>query len=76
MPELGEVREALLHRGAEVDVDEADPGGVRGAADQRERMAARLEALDPAVVRERLHQDHAVRPPQLDDAGDGLRIGG
>ena len=75
MAELGEVGEALLHRGAGVDVDEADPGRVRGAPDQRERVAAGLQPLDPSIVGERLHQDDAVRPTHLDDAGDRLGVG-
>ena len=74
MAELGEVGEALLHRGAGVDVDEADPGRVCGAPDQGERVAAGLQPLDPPIVGERLHQDHAVRPAHLDDAGDRLGV--
>src|SRR4029077_6407140 len=74
--ELVEVREALLDRGAEVEIDEADAARVRRSADDRERAAARLQTLDPAVVRECLHEDDAVRPAGLDETDDAVWICG
>ena len=68
--------EARLDRGAEVHVDVADPGHVVRTPDQRERVAGRLEALDPGVVEQRLHQDHAVGPARCDELRDRLRVGG
>ena len=74
--EVVEVREALLDCGAVVEIDEADAARVRRSADDRERPAARLQTLDPGVLRECLHQDDAVRPARLDEADDAVRICG
>ena len=74
--EPGEVLEARLDRVAEVHVDVADPGHVVRAPDERERVAGRLEALDPGVVQQGLHQDHAVGPSPGDELRDRLRVGG
>ena len=71
-----EVRQACLDCVAEVEVDVADSGRVVRAPDERERVAVRLQALDPGVVQQRLHQDHAVGTSPGDELRDRVRVGG
>ena len=70
------MRQARLNCVAEVHVDVADPSHVVGAPDQGKRAAGGLEALDPGVFEQRLHQDHAVGPSPGDELRDRLRVGG